>query len=208
MAGLRCAGIVLCGGRSVRMGRPKAELEFGGERLLQRVARVLSEVVQPVAVVAATDQPLPAFDNAVIVVRDERPERGPLEGMRAGFKALAGQAEAVFVAGCDAPLLSARFIERVVTSLDGYEAAVAEADGHAHPLAAAYRWGVLAKIEAMLAADRLRPTELVGECHARRLPPSAFADVDPQLLSLRSCNTPAEFEALRGLVAARNVTES
>jgi molybdopterin-guanine dinucleotide biosynthesis protein A len=41
-------GIVLCGGRSTRMGRPKLSLPFGPETMLQRVLRILSEVVAPI----------------------------------------------------------------------------------------------------------------------------------------------------------------
>ena len=53
------AGIVLCGGRSTRMGVPKATLPFGNETMLQRVVRLLHTVVSPVIVVAARDQVLP-----------------------------------------------------------------------------------------------------------------------------------------------------
>ncbi|MCA9117229.1 MAG: NTP transferase domain-containing protein, partial [Planctomycetaceae bacterium] len=55
----RVAGIVLCGGRSSRMGQPKHLLPFGDETMLQRVVRTLSAVVSPVVVVAARGQQLP-----------------------------------------------------------------------------------------------------------------------------------------------------
>ena len=44
---MNVGGIVLCGGRSRRMGRPKAWLPFAGEVMLPRVVRLLSEVVAP-----------------------------------------------------------------------------------------------------------------------------------------------------------------
>jgi len=184
------------------MGQPKAWLEFHGETLLRRVARALSEVVTPVVVVAAAGQDLPPLDPHVLVVRDARPERGPLEGMLAGFQALSGQADAVFVASCDAPLISAPFVRRVIDSLADHEIAAAETDGFAHPLAAAYRLDLLPKIEAMLAADRLRPTELLKECRTRRLTREVFTDIDPELHSLRTCNTLAEYESLLHLNVA------
>ena len=49
----RVAGVVLCGGQSSRMGRPKAWLPITGELMLPRVVRLVSEVVSPVVVVAA-----------------------------------------------------------------------------------------------------------------------------------------------------------
>ena len=52
-------GVVLCGGRSSRMGRPKASLPFAGETMLARVVGVLGGVVSPVVVVAASGQDVP-----------------------------------------------------------------------------------------------------------------------------------------------------
>ena len=69
IAGL--AGVVLCGGESSRMGSPKAWLDFGGEPLLARVVRVVSEAASPVLVVAAPGQDLPALSEDVTVVRDQ-----------------------------------------------------------------------------------------------------------------------------------------
>src|SRR5262249_16790019 len=97
--------IVLCGGRSTRMGSPKALLPFGGETMRQRVVRLLGTVVAPVVVVAADHQPLPELPADVIVARDEQEARGPLEGLRAGLKALPVSVDAAYVTSCDVPLL-------------------------------------------------------------------------------------------------------
>src|SRR5687767_7326289 len=83
-----CGGIVLCGGKSTRMGRPKLSLPFGPESMLERVVRLLFSVVQPIVVVAAPNQELPPLARGIKVVRDDRESRGPLEGLRAGLSAL------------------------------------------------------------------------------------------------------------------------
>lgn len=64
-------GIILCGGQSSRMGQPKAWLPIGGEVFLQRVVRVLSEVVSPIVVVAAAGQDLPELPAEIVIARDE-----------------------------------------------------------------------------------------------------------------------------------------
>src|SRR3954462_11558215 len=87
-------GVVLAGGKSTRMGTSKALLPFGPETILQRVVRILGTIVSPIPVVAATAQELPVLPPGVIVTRDEREGRGPLEGLRAGLKALPAHIEA------------------------------------------------------------------------------------------------------------------
>src|SRR3954468_22268419 len=91
---LSTAGVVLCGGRSSRMGQPKAWLPFAGEVMLPRVVRLLTEVVSPVLVVAAPGQEVPPAPATVDIVRDEVEGRGPLQGLLAGLGILQGRAEA------------------------------------------------------------------------------------------------------------------
>src|ERR1051326_5390008 len=111
---MQTAGIILCGGQSKRMGRPKAWLPFGDEVLLQRVERILRAVVQPIVVVAAPDQDIPSLPGDVTVVRDAERGRGPLQGLAAGLGALAGRADAAYVSSCDVPLLGAEFVRRLI----------------------------------------------------------------------------------------------
>ena len=101
----RIGGIVLCGGQSKRMGKPKAWLPIAGESMLPRVVRLLSEAVSPIVVVAAPEQELPPLPGEVRVVRDEEKGRGPLQGLAAGLAALQGHAEAAYASSCDVPFL-------------------------------------------------------------------------------------------------------
>ena len=72
---MKAGGIVLCGGRSTRMGVPKATLPFGLETMLQRVVRLLGTVVSPIVVVAAREQELdhPVLERLVPKARAQRP---------------------------------------------------------------------------------------------------------------------------------------
>src|SRR5262245_61829045 len=118
--------IVLCGGKSTRMGASKALLPFGPESMLQRVVRILAEVVSPVVVVGAVDQRLPELPRQVIIARDEREGRGPLEGLRAGLKALPSDIEVAYVTGCDVPLLEPAFVREMLDLAKGFDVAVME----------------------------------------------------------------------------------
>jgi len=194
---MTAGGIVLCGGRSRRMGSPKALLPFGGETMLQRVVRLLGAVVSPIVVVGAPLQSLPDLPADVIVTFDDREGRGPLEGLRSGLTALPDGVEIAYVTSCDVPLIVAGFAERMIDLLGDHDVAVMEIDGFAHPLSAVYRRTTLPHVEDLLAHDRLRPVFLFDLVRTRRVRPAEVSDVDPQLLTLRNLNTPEDYrEAL------------
>jgi molybdopterin-guanine dinucleotide biosynthesis protein A len=180
------------------MGSSKALLAFGPETMLQRVVRLLSTVVSPIVVVAAAGQSLPDLPAGVVVTRDEEQNRGPLEGIRAGLKALPDTAESAYITSCDVPLLVPDFARRMIALLGDHAIAVMEVDGFPHPLSAVYRRSTLPHVEALLAQDRLRPVFLFDAVRTRRVLPSEMLSVDPQLLTLRNLNTREDYlEALK-----------
>jgi molybdenum cofactor guanylyltransferase len=188
-------GIVLCGGKSTRMGVPKATLPFGTETMVQRVVRLLGTVVSPVIVVAARGQSLPALPDEVRVARDEREARGPLEGIRAGLSALPESIDAAYITSCDVPLLVPAFVERMIDLMGDHDIAVMEVDGFPHPLSAIYRRDTLPLVEQLLAGDRLRPVFLFEAVRTRRVKPDEMTVVDPELKTLRNLNTPEDYRA-------------
>lgn len=188
-------GIVLCGGKSTRMGVPKATLPFGTETMLQRVVRLLGTVVSPVLVVAAQGQSLPGLPNEVRVARDEREARGPLEGIRAGLSGLPESTDAAYITSCDVPLLVPAFVERMIDLMGDHDIAVMEVDGFPHPLSAIYRRHTLPHVERLLASDRLRPVFLFEAVRTRRVKPEEMTVVDPELRTLRNLNTQEDYRA-------------
>ena len=194
--------VVLCGGRSARMGRDKASLPFGDETLLQRVVRIVSASVGDVVVVARAGQELPALPRDVRVVRDELDGRGPLGGLGPGLRA--SRAEAVFATGCDAPFLGAAVIGLLFDRLGESDAAVAETDGRPHPLCAVYRTRIASVIDRLVAEGRLRATDLAGHVPTRRVMEDELRAVDPELACLVNCNTPEGYEAALRRFAAEN----
>jgi molybdopterin-guanine dinucleotide biosynthesis protein A len=195
---MTAGGIVLCGGKSTRMGTPKATLPFGPETMLQRVVRLLGTLVNPIVAVAAREQVLPELPGDVIVTRDEREARGPLEGLRSGLRALPDSVDFAYVTSCDVPLLVPDFVTRMIELLGDHDIAVMEIDGFPHPLSAVYRRNTLPQVESLLAQDKLRPVFLFDAVRTRRVLPEEMLLADPQLHTLRNLNTREDYlEALR-----------
>jgi molybdopterin-guanine dinucleotide biosynthesis protein A len=192
-------GIILCGGRSRRMGTAKVWLPFGDETMLQRVVRVVAETVGPVIVVGATGQSLPELPANVQVVHDRRPDRGPMEGLAAGLVALPARIDAAFVTTVDAPLITAPFVRRMfalfAATSPEIEIVAPRIDGRVYPLTAVYRRSALPRIEQFLAADHLRVIDVLAATPTRYIEADELRDFDPELISLRNVNDPAEYQA-------------
>lgn len=195
-----CGGVVLCGGASRRMGRPKYSLPMGEEVLLQRVVRILSTVVQPIVVVAAADQELPVLPADVLITRDARPHLGPLAGLALGLKALQEEVSTVYATACDAPLLQTDFVRFVLAQQAGYDLAIPRTGGYHHPLAAAYSTHLATAMQALVDAERYRPVFLLEQTRSRELSEDELRQVDPELLSLRNMNTPEDYAATLALL--------
>jgi molybdopterin-guanine dinucleotide biosynthesis protein A len=194
----RRAGIVLCGGRSRRMGRPKAWLPIGRELMLQRVVRLLASAVDPVIVVAAPEQVLPPIPESVVIQRDPEEGQGPLRGIAVGLNAAFRlECSGAFVSACDLPFLQPGFVRFLFDQLISDRAVCApNVGGFIHPLAAVYRTHLGIVAEHLLRTGRRRPWDLIQSVPHHLLTADDLRSVDPDLQSLRNINTPDEYEAV------------
>lgn len=200
IAGL--GGVVLCGGKSRRMGRSKAFLTFGNESLLARTVNTISRIAWPICVVAAPGQELPPLPQGILIARDPTEGRGPLQGISVGLEAISEYAGAAFISSTDVPFLNPALIRRLSTlQSNGYDIAVINAQGHYHPLGAVYACHVRKEADILLAENRLRPFFLFERVRtlvadeALLLSDPILREADPHLSSLRNLNTPEDYEA-------------
>ena len=175
------------------MGTPKAWLPVGTDYLLQRVVRIVGEVVDPVIVSAHPHQSIPPLPPSVDTVYDALENAGPLAGLAAGFALLAERCDAVFVVSCDHPLISPPFIRRLIDLLGDAPGVIPLHEDQTYPLVALYRVTVHAIITDMLAHGQLRVREIAQRCGARFVVASDLAEADPALASLRNVNDPESY---------------
>ena len=191
---LNRSGVVLCGGKSSRMGRPKAGLLFGSETLLQRVVGTLLSDVSLVVVVAAAGQDVPEFDERVLVVRDSIPDAGPLVGLEVGLAAAYEKgSSAAFVTSCDSPFLKIEFVRDLFDRISNFDVVVPKDNQFHYPLAAVYRTGLYTKIAELIRSGERRPRVLYQHCKTLEVPTAELAGIDPKLCSLENLNTPDDY---------------
>ena len=195
---MRLAAIVLCGGRSTRMGQDKAALPFPDESMLQRVLkRVVAGLPEgaPVVVVTAAGQVPAGLPAAVRVVVDRAPNEGPLRGLEAGLAAVQQQVDAVFLTSCDVPFLEPRVIALLQQELSGQRGVMVCDSERLHPFCAVYSVDIFTDVQQLLARGERRLRLLSELPGVSRIESRLLRAVDPELGSLRNINTPAEYAA-------------
>jgi molybdopterin-guanine dinucleotide biosynthesis protein A len=128
-------GFVLAGGKSSRMGRDKALMQFGGKHLVLRAADVLAPFVKEVSLLGPVDR----YENLPLpVIADKWPDQGPLAAVCTGL--LSSHAEWNVFLACDLPRLSRQFIQLLVQRVrtTHADAVVPRTVDGWQPLAAAY----------------------------------------------------------------------
>lgn len=191
---MRVGGVVLSGGGSRRMGSSKCQLRFGPETMLERVVRLISEVVSPIVVISSVGQELPPLASEIIVAHDTHPNAGPLGGLSAGLNALSGEVDAVYATSCDAPFLQPAFVQAMVSSLGTADLAIPKDGDYHHPLAAVYRTSLASTIDDLLSAGVRRPVALLECATVVEVDVECLRDSDPGLESLRNLNTPDDYQ--------------
>lgn len=188
--------VILAGGRSRRMGRPKESLPIGDNTMLGRTVDTLLACTFPVVIVARdAEQELPPVSLESEIVFDDRSEQGPLMGMLAGLRAVQGSCDAVFVIGCDTPFLTADAVDWMAQQLGEHEVLMARIDDVLQPLGAIYRTSILPTVERLVSEDVRTPRSLAESCKTRILSESEVDAFDSSRDFLHNINGPEAYEA-------------
>jgi molybdopterin-guanine dinucleotide biosynthesis protein A len=176
--------LVLAGGDSRRMGRPKAWLEVGNTTLLryvvERLAPAFSEVIVSFAEPEQLEEPVPYR-----IVFDRKRSTGPLAGLEAGL--VAARNEVIFAVACDMPYVTQGVAQMAVAAARGCDAAIPRFDGRPEPVCGAYKRTALPFITGALNSGRLKTADIAGELDVTWL-----EGLDPE--AFRSLNTPEDLE--------------
>src|SRR2546430_2592550 len=199
--------VVLAGGKSSRMGRPKALLLFDNELLIAHIVRALKRMFAETVIVAAPEQELPELP--AILVRDEVAYQGPVGRIYYGLKAASGNF--CFVTSCDVPFFNLALISHLTSQISNHDVVVPHWENRFQPLHAAYRTSVAPLLKEQLDRGELRPVYLFDKVRTRKIGEEEIRRFDPEGLSFFNMNTPADYEeavkrwqALNGWNAAGN----
>lgn len=208
---LQLSVLVLAGGRSERMGRDKAWIEFDGAPLIEHILRRLSPIAAEFLVSVADPGPFCALVGRIPVplhtVVDHYPGAGPLAGLHAGLTA--ASQPLVFAVATDMPFVNPALVRRMADLAAGFDAVIPRTPGDTdgpplpEPLHALYRRACLPAVTRQIEAGGRRMVAFLSEIRVRYMDPAEIAPLDPDYLSFINVNTPDEWLAARARLAGQ-----
>ena len=188
-------GVVLAGGRALRMGgRDKAFAAVGGEPIAARTIRLFRSLFPQVLV--ATNRPDRYRTFAIDTVSDVFPGCGPLAGIHAALRVATHPH--VFVAACDMPGLDAEVIRFLLARIGDADAVVPRWDHDIEPLHAVYSVRLLPLIEESLRAGRYAMREFLPRVRVDYVTEHELRDIRGTARSMLNVNTPEDLAAIGG----------
>jgi len=198
------SGVILAGGRGSRLGIDKAQVEIGGEPLLERVVRSLSQVTDEIIVVVADlakGHPKLAANN-IRFVGDLFLGSGSLGGIYTGLSAATHYHS--MVVACDMPFLNLALLQYLRSRATEADVVVPRLGPVLEPLHAVYSKKCLPAIAELLRRRQLRIIDFFASVQVSYVEADEVDRFDPQRLSFFNINTPENLAYARSLVLARN----
>jgi molybdopterin-guanine dinucleotide biosynthesis protein A len=197
---MRITGVVQAGGKSTRMGgAPKALMDLGGRRIVERVVAAIAPVVDDVLVVTNTPE-LYAF-LGLPMVGDVFPDHGSLGGIYSGLSAASG--DAAFTVACDMPFLSPDVVRLVTARAGEADVVIPRVGDQLETLHAAYGKACLPAMERRLREGRLKIVGFFDEVRVLQIDEAAVRRVADPAVVFMNVNTPEELARARDLVMKR-----
>jgi len=185
--------IVLCGGKSTRLGIDKTQLIFHGQTFLERVVSQVEQVCHPVVLVGDADFSQHQLPPNVQWATDEHPNCGPLEGIRVGLAKLASQVDFAFVTSCDVPLIAPQLIRFLFHKISDHEAVVPVSEERIFGMTAVYRTALHEMIDQRIKNGQLRVSELATAFQAHQISVDLLREIDPELDSMTNINSAIDY---------------
>ncbi len=188
--------VILAGGLGTRLGRDKAELLLGGERLVDRALRRMAWLGPARIVVTRRGQALQVA--GVRLVADAAPYEGILAGLAAGLRA--ATTPWILALGCDMPFVQQGLVEMLLTRRDACDAVVPRLAVGIEPLHALYHQGALGAIEAAMQQGERRARVALDRMRVTYVDEDLLAQAGEPQRSFFNINTPEDLARAQALV--------
>ncbi len=160
------SGVILAGGRSKRMGFPKAFLSINGKRVIDYIVDTFNILFDEIFIITDDKDRFAGF-KGVGVIEDLVKGCGPLGGIYTGLNVISN--DRAFFAACDMPFLHIGFMCRLldISRGRGHSCTVPYSEKGIEPLHAVYSRSTLQKLKVSLNRGELSVMKFLNKCNCR-----------------------------------------
>lgn len=188
-------GVILSGGKSLRIGENKAFLRICGKRIIDRIFSIINTVFEETILV--TNNISDYLYLGCEVVKDIFPEKGPAVGILTGL--FFSRSEYIFVSPNDMPFLNREVIDHICSKKGNYDVIVPFVDDKWHPLFGLYRKNIVHCLHRFILEGHLKIIDLFPRLRVLAITEQELSKFDPSLGFLLNINTREDFRKAQEL---------
>lgn len=191
--------IILCGGRSRRMGKDKGSLVLNNKPMLIHVLDTVKEIVDEIVLVLRDQEQINQYKTilrdievSIKIVTDETKDQGPLVGILTGISHISS--EYAQILPCDSPFISKSFVLKMfeIAEAKEFDAVVPIwDDGHIEPLHSIYKKDIVDVGKNLIKKERYNVKSLIDNLNVKYVD---VEELDESTMSFRNLNTINDFE--------------
>ncbi|MCF6332940.1 MAG: molybdenum cofactor guanylyltransferase [Draconibacterium sp.] len=173
---MQITGIILAGGKSLRMGTDKAFIRLNEQTLLERAIKLCTPFCQPV-LISSNNEEHDVFGYKIIP--DEFKNCGPLGGIHSCLKK--SETNWNFVISVDSAFVEHEFVKFLVSETNNFDAVVPIHAKRKEPLIAIYNKSSLSEIEKMLQSGNFKMHNLINSINTKFVNAQKWVEKYPKL---------------------------
>lgn len=187
--------VILCGGKSSRMGFDKSKIEINGRLLIEMTCEKLEEVFDEIILVAEDKH---KFGNIKYkVVEDIEKSYGPAGGIYTGLKH--SSSKYTFFIACDMPKINIEFIQYLknILETDEYDGIMCEKGDWIEPLHAFYSKDLVVEFQKGIESNRLVLYDIFKNSNIKYVPEDIAKKYSENLEMFVNLNYTGDLEKLK-----------
>lgn len=193
--------IILCGGRSRRMGKDKGSLVLNDKPMLIHVLDTVKDIADEIVLVLRDQEQINKYKTilrdievSIKIVTDEAKDQGPLVGILTGLSHV--KSEYAQILPCDSPFISKSFVLKMfkIAEAKEFDAVVPIwDDGHIEPLHSIYKKDKVNIGKNLIKKELYNVKSFIDNLNVKYVD---VEELDQSTMSFRNLNTVEEFESI------------
>ena len=184
----KITGIILSGGKSIRMGENKAFIEIEGVPIIHTIYTLFKDLFQEVIIVANQKELFSNFNSKIY--SDLLPNKGVLGGLYTGL--FYSTFNYSFCVACDMPFIKISLVQYLIQRIKDEDVIVPRTKDGLQPLHAFYSKNCLDPIKKIIEQGKYKVIDFYSMVNVKIVEENDFVSLDPFMESFINVNTPEE----------------